>query len=564
MPYPVQQLIGEKQVLVTVRRTDPVATALGLMLEHDFSQLPVVRGEPEALIPEGLVNHAGILTAIRGFGAGIDDLKVRDVMVQAPVFSLEDDLFDILDRLKDTNAVLVVDGSYLVGIVSSYDTAEYFRARTEDVMRVEDIELMVKDCIRAGYSLLGGELDQARLDASIARVTASQPGSGNLKKTFADLTLGEYASLLTMKDTWSLFEPIFKIPRENLTRLLDGVRQTRNDLAHFRKVITPEQRDQLKLAADWLARCLGELRAGQEADKEQVYRDLFPDRVLAASKVETHAGAGGELGPEAGAMIYAITDAGQRGSRYAALADYLQSLPGSKDAVELTFNEIEQIIQADLPASARNHRAWWSYDDTSHSHSQQWLEAGWKTGYTNIAAGRITFVRIKEREKAYIKFYTALLAELNRKKVMQVRDASPDGTSWHEVSRLPANGPAGATFTYSFTRDRRFRVELYLDTGDEGQNKAIFDLLHQQAPQFEARLGKLEWERLDHRRASRIALYHPGEILNTREHAALRRWGVETMVKMYEVLAAPAEAAINQVRRDQGSQEPRLASSTSE
>lgn len=543
MPYPVQHLIGENQTLVYVFKTDPVSRALSLMSEHDFSQLPVVSGKEGALVPEGMVTHAGVLIAMRGFGAKIDDLKVRDVMINAPIFHLEDDLFDILDPLKEYNAVLVFDGNHLAGIVTSYDTVEYFRNRTEDLMRVEDIELMVKEFILAGYSQPDGELDQARLDEAIERIAYRRPDSTDVKKTFPDLTLNEYVALLTMKDTWQQFEPVFKIARGSLKELLEGVRETRNDLAHFRKMITPEQRDQLKFAADWLARCQGEFQASQAA--ERLHDHEQPPEPVSESKA-------GEPTLEPGLTSYAITDAAQGGSRYAALADYLQSLPGNKDSVELTFNEIEQIIQADLPASARNHRAWWSYDDTSHSHSQQWLEAGWKTGYTNIAAGRINFVRIQEREKDYIKFYTALMAELNRKKTLPVRDASPDGTSWHEVTRLPVGEPSGATLVYSFTRDQRFRVDLYLDTGDQGQNKAIFDLLHQQAPEFEARLGKLDWERLDHRRASRIALYHPGSIQNTREHAALRRWGVETMVKMYETLAAPAEAAIRRVRQGQG------------
>jgi CBS domain-containing protein len=56
--------------------------------------------------------------------------------------------------LKNTYAVLIVnaEGS-LIGIVTSYDTTEYFRRRVEDMMYVEDIESTLKDFIRAGFNI---------------------------------------------------------------------------------------------------------------------------------------------------------------------------------------------------------------------------------------------------------------------------------------------------------------------------------------------------------------------------------------------------------------------------
>ena len=94
---------------VCVFRNDPVTKALALMIEHDYSQLPVIKKEHDFDVPEGMITHEGILRGIRNFNAKIEELKVRDVMIDAPVYSLEDDLFDILDQLKDTNAVLVTD-----------------------------------------------------------------------------------------------------------------------------------------------------------------------------------------------------------------------------------------------------------------------------------------------------------------------------------------------------------------------------------------------------------------------------------------------------------------------
>ena len=48
-------------------------------------------------------------------------------------------------------------------------------------------------------------------------------------------------------------------------------------------------------------------------------------------------------------------------------------------------------------------------------------------------------------------------------------------------------------------------MELYIDRGDAGENKRIFDQLHARRDGMEKAFGgSLEWERLDARRACRV------------------------------------------------------------
>ena len=59
---------------------------------------------------------------------------------------------------------MIVDGDEkLIGIVTSYDSTEYFRRRAEDMMLVEDIESMVKDLVLAAFTDETGEVNQAKL-----------------------------------------------------------------------------------------------------------------------------------------------------------------------------------------------------------------------------------------------------------------------------------------------------------------------------------------------------------------------------------------------------------------
>lgn len=564
MPYQVQQILEGKSAPVCVSKDDTVAKALTLMIEHDFSQLPVITRKDEPYsppidTPEGMITYEGILRGIRNFKATIDDLKVRDVMMSAPVYSAEDDLFDILDRLKETNAVLVTGNTEfgpepdLIGIVTSYDTAEYFRNRTEDLMRVEDIELTVKEFIKTAYLNENGELDELKLNGAIAQITSYKKENGQNTKLllFRDLSLNDYITLLLLKETWALIEPIFGVQRNFVNELLQGVREIRNALAHFRGDISPEQRDKLKFAAEWLTRCQDEYQARKE--RAEMQRLIEKARaIIQTSKIDAQEEVNQQItkaSPIVTLTDFSITESATSGGRYAALADWLQSQPGRIDSVELTFNEIEGIIKTDLPASARNHRAWWANDSVGHSHSQLWLDAGWRTTYINLSEGKITFSRIREREKAYIAFFSKLLDELRKKAKFTIREASPDGASWIVIQNIPRNGPSFGSFTFSFSRNRRLRVELYMDLGDQAQTKAAFDKLFSQKSQFDSQLGEVEWERLDNRRASRLALYHEGHISDERTHVELREWAVETMVKFYNVLVEPAEQAIREAKR---------------
>lgn len=546
MPYQVKQLIEGHPSPVCVREDTPVSEALTLMLEHDFSQLPVIVTEDGLTEPVGMVTYRGILRGIRYFQASLEELTVKDVLENAPIFTPDDDLFDILDAVKTDSAVLIVDSDSpgLIGIVTSYDTTEYFRNRTEDLMRVEDVELMIKDFIRAAYPSEDEEINTPEFNKVLKAVTKHY----DRPKKFSELTLGDYIHLLVHTTTWNKVGHYFSTDREHTRKLLEDVRRTRNDLAHFRSDITAAQRDALNFCAEWLTRCYNDYQREKEKNDFQQYMSLFQKgdgkqlvMAIAESPAQYHVDREASENGIPEHMEIAATS----GSRYAALADWLQGQPGNVDRVTLTFDDIESIIGAPLPPSARAHRAWWANDSVGHVQSQQWLEAGWRTTYLNLTEQRVTFARIREREKAYIAFFSKLLEDLRQQPDFPFKPVSPDGASWMVVQNLPRSGSRGQ-FVFSFTRDRRMRVELYLDLGDQAATKAAFDRLAARKDEFERELGEpLTWERLDNRRASRIYLAHEGHILDDEEKlAALRTWAAPRMARFYRVLAEPADAAI--------------------
>jgi len=169
MPFIVQDLIAENPTVVVTTPDELVRDALKRMIEHDFSQLPAVDKENR---PLGMVTSESILRALTGFGVNLDQLRVEHAIVRTDTYRGDADLFELLNRLRDTYAVLIVDGDgRLIGIVTNYDTSEFFRRRAEDIMLVEDIETMLKDYIQVAFTNESGEVNEDDLEEAVHRIT---------------------------------------------------------------------------------------------------------------------------------------------------------------------------------------------------------------------------------------------------------------------------------------------------------------------------------------------------------------------------------------------------------
>ncbi|EGD46137.1 hypothetical protein Cpap_0431 [Ruminiclostridium papyrosolvens DSM 2782] len=66
--------------------------------------------------------------------------------------------------------------------------------------------------------------------------------------------------------------------------------------------------------------------------------------------------------------------------QYSLLTQYLLNLSGNE--YKLTYDQLEQIVEGELPNSAYKHRAWWG--NGGHSHANYWLDAGWQVGTVNL------------------------------------------------------------------------------------------------------------------------------------------------------------------------------------
>ena len=513
---------------------ESVTHAIDLMDRHAYNQLPVVEADGRTSRGQ-VVTFNGILHSVQSFKTPLDLLQVRDVAQHVRTYAPDADLLATLDDIQRDNFALIVDEDHhLTGIVTTSDTTVFFREYAQDLMRIEGIEERMKEAIRAQF-----DGDESGMDAAIAKVTdhaadirkklrpailcylerfaipPPQGGSDTEALAEAEKRLGlpkpgKAFEKLSMDELIEVLLSHPKAPKLNnstgvaeLRGMLKRVRDVRNKVAHFRGELTGEERRLIVVASKWL-----------EQNLPVPIPKPPPSPTSGAHLPNPHEG----------------TDNDAPKGTYAALSSHLAGQPENVTSLAMTFQDVERILGKELPRSAFEYRAWWANDSTKPQ-SVAWLDEGWRGNAINMAEGRLTFVRTNDREEAYITFFAALNARLQLEAGFPLRMASPQGVNWHILAPLPWNSPESANINASFTRRKELRIELYLDCGDKAQNKTKFDELFARKEAIEAIVGgPLRWERMDDKRASRVAEYTKGHILTDSANGILIEWAAKKAV----------------------------------
>lgn len=137
------------------------------------------------------------------------------------------------------------------------------------------------------------------------------------------------------------------------------------------------------------------------------------------------------------------------------------------------------------------------------------------------------------KAEAYREYFQSLIDELrNKYNFTKAKVAQPQ--NWY----LFPTGISGISYGTSFALGRRVRVELYIDVGKAEINKKLYDWLFEQKETIENEFGDaLEWERLDDRRASRIAIYREGSIDDVEILQDIQTWVIQELLKFRKVFS---------------------------
>jgi hypothetical protein len=140
---------------------------------------------------------------------------------------------------------------------------------------------------------------------------------------------------------------------------------------------------------------------------------------------------------------------------------------------------------------------------------------------------------LAERHVKRLEFWKQLL-EKNRGKTDLFSAVSPSKECWLTTGA----GKSGLGYVYVILMDSA-RIELYIDTGDANKNKKIFDELHKKKQEIETDFGgELEWQRLDDKRASRIAKTVTNKGLkDIDDWSSIQDKMIDTMIRFEKALA---------------------------
>ena len=217
----VGMLEGAHHTPVSVTRDDPLATATTIMCIHDYSQLPVMRGDREV---KGIISWKSIGAA---HAQGASPNYVRDCMDDAEVVDGRMPLADAAEVIYKHDYVLVRgEQNKITGILTAVDLAREFKERTYPFLLIGEIEHHIRNLILGRFAP----------EEFVAAANGDERVRGP-----DQLTLGGYLRLLGSEERWAKLG--ISIDRSVFLKQLERVREIRNDVMHF----SAEPRDQSDL-----------------------------------------------------------------------------------------------------------------------------------------------------------------------------------------------------------------------------------------------------------------------------------------------------------------------------
>jgi CBS domain-containing protein len=231
--YRVGRLESANKPVISVRPNETVQRAATLMLNHNFSQLPVMINERDV---KGIVSWK---TIGRRFVLGSHCETVQEVMEPHQEISSDASLFSAIDLIVRHDCVLVRDSERKIsGIVTTHDLGTRFGSLSEPFLFLGEIENHIRGILMP--------LSRAELAAG------ADPSDGEREvEDVSDLSFGEYLRLLTDSKMWSKLG--LKIDQKTFTYHLEEIRKIRNDVMHFDpEGIGPEDMKSLRSMVSFL------------------------------------------------------------------------------------------------------------------------------------------------------------------------------------------------------------------------------------------------------------------------------------------------------------------------
>lgn len=205
---------GEGIGLVTVKAETTLTAAVTLMLQNDFSQLPILNGTRDV---DGVISWKSIGRAL---ALKKQCITVSDCKDEVMILNHDEPLFNAVKFVLDREFVLVKQKDKTIsGIVTITDIGEQFISMAEPFLIIEQIENHIRKI-----------LDQKLSFEDLNSLVADGENTKSID-SLSDLTFGQYVRIL--EDPKKFEKLDLHIDRVNLVKQLEEVRVIRNDVMHF-------------------------------------------------------------------------------------------------------------------------------------------------------------------------------------------------------------------------------------------------------------------------------------------------------------------------------------------
>lgn len=244
----VASILPDDQEVVTVDIDAPVREAIALMEAGGFSQLPVRAG----LEIVGVFSYRSLARRLVhgdiAMRRDAPDVSVEHFIDRIPFMQLSDELEMIFDRLEDDDVILIGRPDALNGIATAFDFVQYLYRVASPFVLVQEIELGLRELVRSSVT------DSELAECARTALTREYDDVGDVPVTLAEMSFAQQVAVVTYGDNWPRFTTALGAQRAMVRSRLDGVRELRNDLFHFRRHATAEDHETLVEARDWVHR----------------------------------------------------------------------------------------------------------------------------------------------------------------------------------------------------------------------------------------------------------------------------------------------------------------------
>ena len=246
----INRIIPENQSVLTVPPSCKVRDAVVQMLEHGYSQVPVVEnGEVLGVFSfRSFSREASIATLEEWIKQQCSpgDLPVDEFLEQFEFARVTDEMTRVFDAMDRDNGVLIGAPDRLVGVLTPMDFLRYLYRVASPFVMVSEIELAVRALIRMAMT-------EDQIGVAARRCLSSAYGSDDkVPVSLEDMSFDNYRSLVSHGENWKQLELLFGGTRPRTSGKLKEIGGIRNDLFHFRREITVHDHQTLAAHRNWL------------------------------------------------------------------------------------------------------------------------------------------------------------------------------------------------------------------------------------------------------------------------------------------------------------------------